>query len=121
MFVFLGAVNGVLVVALGAFGAHGLKHRLSTEQLAIFDTAVQYHSAHALGLLCIGILAHWLPESGLIRWAGWSLVLGIILFSGSLYVLSVTGLKGLGVITPFGGFAFIVGWALLAVAALRQL
>ncbi len=121
LFIFLGALNGALAVALGAFGAHGLRGKLSAELLAVYHTGAQYHTTHALGLILVGIVAHWLPESALLRWTGWSFLLGIVLFSGSLYGLSVTGLRGLGAITPFGGLAFIIGWVLFALAALKAL
>lgn len=116
-FIILGSINMFLVVALGAFGAHGLKSRLSADLMAVYQTAVQYHSMHALGLLLIGIIAHWLGQSALINWAGWLLLTGIVLFSGSLYAMSFTGIRMLGAITPFGGVAFLAGWLLLAVAA----
>jgi uncharacterized membrane protein YgdD (TMEM256/DUF423 family) len=80
---------------------------------------VQYHFYHALGLLAVGIIATQLPESALVKWSGWLMVAGIILFSGSLYILSISGIKWLGAITPLGGTAFIIAWVLLAVAVLR--
>ena len=116
-FIVLGSINMFLTVALGAFGAHGLKSRLPADLMAIYQTAVQYHSMHALGLLLIGIIAHWLGQSALINWAGWLLLTGIVLFSGSLYAMSFTGIRMLGAITPFGGVAFLAGWLLLALAA----
>ncbi|MEZ4744979.1 MAG: DUF423 domain-containing protein [Calditrichia bacterium] len=116
-FIILGSVNMFLTVALGAFGAHGLKSRLPADLMAVYQTAVQYHGMHALGLLLIGIIAHWLGQSALINWAGWLLLTGIVLFSGSLYTMSFTGIRMLGAITPFGGVAFLAGWLLLALAA----
>ena len=116
-FIILGSINMFLTVALGAFGAHGLKSRLPADLMAVYQTAVQYHSMHALGLLLIGIIAHWLGQSALINWAGWLLLTGIVLFSGSLYTMSFTGIRMLGAITPFGGVAFLAGWLLLALAA----
>ncbi|MCB0268554.1 MAG: DUF423 domain-containing protein [Calditrichaeota bacterium] len=116
-FIILGSINMFLTVALGAFGAHGLKGRLSADLMAVYQTAVQYHGMHALGLLLIGIIAHWLGQSALINWAGWLLLTGIVLFSGSLYTMSFTGIRMLGAITPFGGVAFLAGWLLLALAA----
>ena len=107
-------------VALGAFGAHGLKSKVVPEMLTVWNTAVQYHLAHALGLLLIGILYHLMPDASLIKVAGWAILLGIILFSGSLYVLVLTGVKPLGIITPLGGVAFLIGWLLLAIAAWRH-
>jgi uncharacterized membrane protein YgdD (TMEM256/DUF423 family) len=118
-FVFLGSINLFLAVALGAFGAHGLKNRLSEYLLSVYNTGVQYHMIHAIGLIMIGILSQWLAPSHL-NIAGWSLFVGIIIFSGSLYVLSITGIKWLGAITPIGGVAFLVGWVFLAIAALKS-
>lgn len=107
-------------VAAGAFGAHALRARLAPELLAVYQTAVQYHFYHALGLALIGVLAmHW-PDSGMVRAAGWSMVLGVILFSGSLYLLSLTGMRMLGAITPLGGVAFIAAWMLLGLAVWRN-
>jgi len=120
IFIFLGSINAFLAVALGAFGAHALKSRLSEEMLAIFQTGVHYHLIHALGLLLIGILVERIPESSLISWSGGLLLLGIVLFSGSLYVLSLSGIRAFGAVTPFGGVSFLAGWILLAIAALRH-
>ena len=115
----LGAVNMLLVVLLGAFGAHGLKAVLAPERLTVYQTAVQYHALHGLGLLALGGVAlHW--ESPWPRRAAWLLVAGIGLFCGSLYVLSVTGVRWLGLITPFGGMAFILGWLALAIGVWRE-
>ena len=119
VFLFLGGMNGFLAVALGAFGAHGLKTRLSPEMLAVYQTAVQYHTTHALALLAVGIVTYWLPDSPYLKGAGWLFLSGIILFSGSLYVLSITGDRWLGTIAPAGGSCFLIGWALLAIAALK--
>lgn len=114
-----GSLLAALAVALGAFGAHGLKDRLSSDMMAIYETAVQYHFYHALGMIMIAILAKLFPDSSLLIWAGGLLVLGIVIFSGSLYTLSLTGIRMLGAITPIGGVAFIVGWVLLAVFAFQ--
>jgi len=119
LFLFLGSLNGFLAVALGAFGAHGLKARLGPEALQVYQTGVQYHLIHALALLAVGIAAHPAPNSPYLRGAGWLFLAGIILFSGSLYVLSITGERWLGMITPVGGVAFLLGWVLLAIAALK--
>ncbi len=116
-FVLVGSLNALLGVALGAFGAHGLKNRVAPELLTVWQTAVQYHLVHALGLLLIGILAHLLPDSALVRQAGWALLLGVVLFSGSLYLMVLSGVRMLGAITPLGGLAFLAGWGLLALAA----
>lgn len=120
-FIIAGAMNAAIAVMLGAFGAHALKEKLSEHYLAIWETAVQYQMFHALGLIAIGILM----SSSLIgpipqlTWAGWLLLVGIIIFSGSLYILSLTGIGILGAITPIGGVAFIIGWIMLIIAALK--
>ncbi|MEZ5103808.1 MAG: DUF423 domain-containing protein [Draconibacterium sp.] len=101
-----------MAVGIGAFGAHGLKSQISGEMLQIYKTGVEYHFYHALGLLLIGVLAVAVPSLSL-KWPFILFVVGIILFSGSLYLLAVTGLKVLGAITPFGGLSFIAGWILL--------
>jgi len=121
LFIFLGALAGAAGVALGAFGAHALKARLSADMLAVWQTAVQYHFWHALALIAIGILiALALPGSALLRWAGWLMVAGILLFSGSLYALALSGVRSLGAVTPFGGVAWIAAWVLLAVAVWKS-
>ncbi|WP_434679143.1 DUF423 domain-containing protein [Pseudomonas sp. R1-18] len=117
-FLMLAAFFGFTGVGLGAFAAHGLKSRLTAEYLAIFHTGVLYQLIHALALLGVAVLAAQLPGR-LVTWAGFSFALGIVLFSGSLYVLTLSGFSKLGIITPFGGLAFLVGWALLGVAAWR--
>jgi uncharacterized membrane protein YgdD (TMEM256/DUF423 family) len=119
LFVGLGALAAALGVALGAFGAHALKARLSADMLAVWQTAVQYHLWHALGLVGIGILAQQLPASGPLRLAGWLMLAGIVLFSGSLYVLAASGARWLGAVTPLGGACFILAWLALAYAVLR--
>jgi uncharacterized membrane protein YgdD (TMEM256/DUF423 family) len=115
----IGSVAMLLGVALGAFGAHGLKTALSDDARHLYQTAVLYHLVHGLGLLAVGWLAILKPMEPLTRSAGWAFVVGIALFSGSLYLLSVTGLKKLGLITPFGGLAFLAGWLCLTLAAAR--
>ncbi len=107
-----GAANALLSVALGAFGAHALEERISEDMLAIYTTGTQYHFMHAIGLLALAFAAEKLPDSKAIRWSGRLLLLGIIIFSGSLYVLSLTGLTWLGAVTPLGGLSFLIGWAL---------
>ena len=119
LFIALGSANGALVVALGAFGAHVLKSRISGDMLAVYQTAVLYHAVHSLGLLCIGLAALWIPGSGLLRAAGWTMLGGILLFSGSLYAMSAAGVRGIGVVTPIGGIALIAAWVLFCAAALR--
>ena len=118
-FLILGSINAALVVLLGAFGAHGLKERLTAEMLAVYQTGVHYHLFHALGLLAVGLVATQIPASAYLKWSGWLMLAGIVLFSGSLYVLSVSGLRWLGMVTPFGGLAFILSWTLLVIAVLK--
>jgi uncharacterized membrane protein YgdD (TMEM256/DUF423 family) len=119
LFISLGSINAAIAVALGAFGAHALKNSLSKDMLAVFETGVQYHFYHALGLLVVGLIATHLPESSLLQWSGWLMVAGIVFFSGSLYILAVSGISWLGAITPIGGTAFIVAWLLLAIAVIK--
>jgi uncharacterized membrane protein YgdD (TMEM256/DUF423 family) len=119
-FLILGSVNAALSVILGAFGAHALKSRLSPDMLAIFRTGVEYHIYHALGLFAVGFVASLYPSSALVRWSGGLMLFGIVLFSGSLYLLSVSGARWLGAITPIGGIAFVVSWVLLAATLLRD-
>ncbi len=107
----LGAIAGMLAVVLGAFGAHALRARLPADLLAVYQTAVQYHFWHALGVLAIGLTLLHVPGSVAIRMAGWLMLAGIVIFSGSLYLLAITGTRWLGAITPIGGFAFIAAWA----------
>ena len=114
----IGAIFGLLGVGLGAFGAHGLKEKLQTlGTTATFHTATEYHLYHALALLAVGLLAPAGRPGSALSVAGWSFLVGILLFSGSLYALAVTGYTKLGAITPFGGILFLVGWIALAVAA----
>lgn len=119
LFLVLGGLAGAAGVALGAFGAHALKARLAPDMLQVWQTAVQYHLWHALALLGCGLLALHLPASAPLRWAGALMAAGIVLFSGSLYALALTGMRSLGAVTPFGGAAWIVAWLLVAWAALR--
>jgi uncharacterized membrane protein YgdD (TMEM256/DUF423 family) len=106
-------------VALGAFGAHALKARLPAELLATWNTAVQYHLWHALGLIATGLAAALVADGPWLRAAGTLLLAGILLFSGSLYALALGAPKALGAVAPFGGLALILGWLALAVAVLR--
>ncbi|MEK4734715.1 MULTISPECIES: DUF423 domain-containing protein [Paenibacillus] len=115
----LGCIVMFLAVALGAFGAHALKKRLSADMMSIFQTGIQYQIAHGLGLLLLGVLADRLVHSSLIVTAGWVMLVGILLFSGSLYALSVSGVKKLGAITPFGGLAFLASWVIVIVAVVQ--
>ena len=119
LFLILGGINAALVVMLGAFGAHGLKARMTVEMLVVYQTGVHYHLFHALGLLVVGLVATQMADSVYLKWSGWLMLAGIILFSGSLYVLSVSGLRWLGMVTPFGGTAFIAAWVLFVLAVLR--
>ncbi len=116
-FLLVGAVAAFLAVTLGAFGAHGLRARLSPEMMAVFQTGVQYHIYHALALILVsGIMGR--MSGWLIQTAGWCFTAGIVFFSGSLYLLAVTGVTSLGAITPIGGLFFLIGWACLAFAAI---
>jgi uncharacterized membrane protein YgdD (TMEM256/DUF423 family) len=114
LFLSLGAVNAFLCVGLGAFGAHGLKQKLSADMLAVYQTGVQYHFYHALGLIAVGLILLHYPASKPVAISGWLMQAGIVLFSLSLYLLSFTGMRGLGIITPFGGVAFLSAWGMLA-------
>jgi uncharacterized membrane protein YgdD (TMEM256/DUF423 family) len=116
-FVLIGALAGVVGVGLGAFGAHGLRGRLSPEMLAVFETGVRYHMYHALALVATAALMGRL-DGRFINAAGWLFTAGIVLFSGSLYVVALTGIGIFGAITPIGGLAFLAGWVCLAIAAL---
>jgi uncharacterized membrane protein YgdD (TMEM256/DUF423 family) len=118
-FLALGAINGLLAVAFGAFAAHGLKGILSEGLLAVFQTGVEYQAMHALALLAVGLLGEHGRHPRL-RLAGWAFATGILLFSGSLYLLALTDARWLGAVTPFGGTAFLVGWGALAWYALRR-
>ena len=111
-FLVIGAISGCLVVILGAFGAHGLKDILDEYGKSIYEKAVLYHMFHTVAILILGLIEKIQPELQL-SLAGWAFIFGIILFSGSLYVLAVTGIKSLGMITPIGGVFFIIGWVLL--------
>ncbi|TNF29454.1 MAG: DUF423 domain-containing protein [Deltaproteobacteria bacterium] len=108
-----GAVLGGLAVAAGAFGAHGLREALSPASLAIWKTGAEYHLIHALALVATALTLAWRPSRSA-RVAAWSFLVGVLVFSGSLYLLAVTDLLWLGAITPIGGVAFIVGWGALA-------
>lgn len=119
MFLLFGATFGFLAVALGAFGAHAIKGQISTEMLAVFQTGVQYQAMHAIALLLVAVLSDRLPEKQ-VRLAGYLFAVGIVIFSGSLYALSLTGVKALGAITPLGGLAFMGGWLSLVYAGLKM-
>jgi uncharacterized membrane protein YgdD (TMEM256/DUF423 family) len=120
LFITMAALSGMLAVVFGAFGAHALKNRLDDYALGVFQTAVQYHFYHSLALLAVGILALSVPDSTLLKSSGWLFAAGLVVFSGSLYVLSLSGVRWLGAVTPLGGLAFIAGWACLAAAAWKS-
>jgi len=117
-FLLFAALSGLLAVALGAFGAHALEDRLSASARAVYETAVHYHFVHTLALLAIGVLCR-ATSHGLLRGAGLAFILGLLLFSGSLYALSLSGIRWLGAITPLGGLSFMLGWGLLFTWAWR--
>jgi uncharacterized membrane protein YgdD (TMEM256/DUF423 family) len=112
---------GGLAVVFGAFGSHALRGRLTPEQLAIFEIGVRYQMYHALALLGVAVLVVRMPGTSLPLAAGWLFIIGVVIFSGSLYLLALTGTRAMGAITPIGGVLLIVGWALLSLAALRGL
>jgi len=118
LFFGLGAALGAVAVAAGAFGARALRSRIAPEMLAVFETGVRYHLVHALALLAVGWATTRWSSPG-VPAAGWLFVAGILLFSGSLYALALTGVRALGLVTPIGGGAFIAGWLALAWAAWR--
>ncbi len=117
--ILLGAVFGALGVGIGAFGAHGLKPVVSADMLANFETGVRYHLIHVLALFAAAFVATRFPESTLPLVAGWLFAAGILVFSGSLYLMALTGMRWLGAVTPIGGVAMIAGWVCLAIAASR--
>ena len=118
IFFALGALSALLGVAAGAFGAHALKARVTPDMLAVFEVGVRYQMYHAFALIaCAWAVTKW--PGTLVNASGWLFVVGTIVFSGSLYALSLSGVRWLGAITPFGGLAFLAGWICLAVAALR--
>lgn len=120
LFLALGSINALLVVLIGAFGAHALKARLTVENMAVFQTGVQYHFYHAIGLILLGLIALQIPITPYLRWSGWLMLVGIILFSGSLYALSITNIRWLGMITPLGGTAFILAWLMLTIGIMKS-
>lgn len=122
-FLIAGAVNALLSVAFGAFGAHLLEGRVAEKYLETWQTAVQYQMFHAVGLMVIAILmsSSLLGPLGSLNWAGYLMLAGIVIFSGSLYVLSLTGISILGAVTPIGGVAFIAAWVMVIIAAVKAL
>lgn len=115
IFLFLGTTCAFLGVALGAFGAHGLKTMISPELLAVYQTGVTYQMWHAFALIAIALMQQHDPQSRLLKWAGALMFLGILLFSGSLYVLAILNFSEVGKITPIGGVSFLVAWSLLII------
>lgn len=120
-FIIIGAINAFLAVALGAFGAHGLEGRVEQKYLEIWKTGVTYQMFHATGLLIVGVMLGRLPANTLLSWSGWMMLIGIVLFSGSLYVMTLTKISILGAITPLGGLSFLAAWILIVVAAVKYL
>ena len=120
MFITLGALNMALAVMLGAFGAHGLKAKVTSEQLAWWHTACEYQVYHALALFGIGVLIAAQPQWSMAKNSAWCLQLGIIIFSGSLYAMTLGAPRWFGAITPIGGMAFIIGWLWLAYVSWQQ-
>lgn len=120
LFLVLGAINGFLAVALGAFGAHGLEGKVTEKMLKIWEKAVNYQMFHTMALLVTG-LALFKIDAGSLKIAGWFFLIGIILFSGSLYLYSTTGISKLAMITPFGGVTFLIGWVIFGYVMLKYL
>ena len=114
-FAFYGAIMMAITIALGAFGAHGLKKIVSSDLLVIFHTGVEYQFYHALGLFCVAFVAHF-SQTKQVKLSGYLMLIGTLIFSGSLYMITLTGIKWLGAITPVGGTAFIVAWIMLALS-----
>ena len=119
VFLALGGCGMLLAVAMGAFGAHALKRTLTPELMAVYETAVNYHFYHALGLLAVGLLALHAPPTMLLRGSGILMITGLLLFSGSLYALALSGVRWLGAITPIGGVGFLLAWLLWVIAVIR--
>ena len=118
LFLSIGSISGALAVMIGAFGAHGLKNKLSEKMLANYMTGVEYHFYHTIALLIVGVVALHYPSRPLAA-GGWAFTIGILIFSGSLYIMAMTGITKLGAVTPIGGMAFIIGWVLLAIAVIK--
>ena len=117
VFIILGALNAMMAVGTGAFGAHGLEGKLSDKYMSIWEKATTYQMYHGLGLLVIGLISATISIN--VNWAGWLLFFGIVFFSGSLYFLALTQVRILGAITPIGGVLFIIGWLVLVIATLK--
>ena len=119
-FLVISGIGMFLGVALGAFGAHGLKQKISQEMLNIWNTAVLYHMLHCLGLAIVALSFKLFGDTHWFLWSGWALIIGMIIFSGSLYVLALTGIRWLGAITPFGGLSLLAGWGLFVLALYKS-
>lgn len=119
-FLFSAGLSGFIAVGLGAFGSHALRDRLGPDMLRIWETAVQYHLVHALALLGIAVMLAHGRQPPMLTWAGWCFLGGTVVFCGSLYILALSGMRWLGAVTPLGGLLFLAGWALVALAALRN-
>jgi uncharacterized membrane protein YgdD (TMEM256/DUF423 family) len=115
-----GAILMALAVGFGAFGAHIVQDRLSPERFSVYQTGVQYHFYHALGLLLLGLISMHIRDSKWLALSGWFLLTGVVIFSGSLYILTLTDTSWLGAVTPIGGVSFIAGWMLLATGVLSK-
>ncbi|MGD6802309.1 DUF423 domain-containing protein [Rossellomorea vietnamensis] len=120
-FIIIGAINAFLSVALGAFGAHALEGKISQKYIDTWNTGVLYQMFHSIGILIIGVLVGNIAAGSMLNWSGWLMLVGIVLFSGSLYILSLTGIKVLGAITPLGGVAFLIAWVLLIITAVKSM
>lgn len=115
LFLMAASLSGFLAVAIGAFGAHGLKQKISEDMMTVYQTGVQYHFYHTLALLGVGVLLAQFPQSVPLKVSGWAMLAGMLVFSGSLYLLALTGTRWLGAITPIGGLSLLVAWLALAV------
>ncbi|HLQ72543.1 MAG TPA: DUF423 domain-containing protein [Bacillota bacterium] len=120
LFLVIGAASGFIAVALGAFGAHGLEGKISEASISIWEKAVQYQMFHTFALVAVGLVFAKIERPSL-GWSGWLFLIGIILFSGSLYTYALTGVTFFALITPFGGVAFLIGWFLLGFAVVKYL
>jgi uncharacterized membrane protein YgdD (TMEM256/DUF423 family) len=120
LFIALGSISAMFAVLFGAFGTHGLDDIINADLMAIYKTGVEYHFYHALGLILTGLLVKHYPTSSLLKWSGWIMFSGIIIFSGSLYVLALTGIRWLGAITPIGGMAFIFAWLGISISVYKE-
>jgi len=121
LFLSIAAISGFLAVAIGAFGAHAVKDKLDANMLDVYKTGVQYQFYHTFAIIAIALLMRFFPEIKAFQWAGWLFVVGIVLFSGSLYALSLSGTTKLGIVTPFGGLSFLAGWAMLLIGASKAI